>query len=517
MDGSLQVILAGMNVDVEGVKEAIRILDRPGVKFSNTLSQKQRALEILEKLTPETISASYARISRDPRTIPELRKIAREEVEKARATNQNLIFTMGHRSIAEHVFFNFDVMGLSRRAVEELERKRLQSYTEKSQRYITLKGDFVIPPEIKNTPIESEFIDLIEKQNKFYNDNLNTLINWHMRQNPNLASDQKNKNTLEGYGKEDARYALSMATQAQIGVSLTARNLERLITELRSSQSGEVRELGEKLLKEVDGVAPSVVKYTEPTEYCTKTRKELKKYVSGLIKRTNGQFRNYLKRESIFCSRDINLFTSLKRDHSIPAGIIFSSSDLPFYQCLNLANSLPQKEKIELLEKADAYQEKHDPKLREYELGDRVAEMNLSSSAFAQLKRHRMNTLISQDYNARLPPTVPISIEQTFLKNDLTKITSESSKFYKKLLSEGLPIIVAEYTLTNAHKRRVLLDANNRQIYSICAERENMAAQWDIRRLINELNGLIQQESPLTAAYLCGKDKFDEIKNKRYS
>ena len=36
-----------------------------------------------EDVTPETLSAAYARISRDPRPINELRKAAREEVEKA--------------------------------------------------------------------------------------------------------------------------------------------------------------------------------------------------------------------------------------------------------------------------------------------------------------------------------------------------------------------------------------------------------------------------------------------------
>ena len=38
----------------------------------------------------------------------------------------------------------FDILGCSRLAIEALEWHRLCSYTEKSQRYITLDGDFVV-------------------------------------------------------------------------------------------------------------------------------------------------------------------------------------------------------------------------------------------------------------------------------------------------------------------------------------------------------------------------------------
>ena len=42
-------------------------------------------------VTPEIISASYARISRDPRPIDELRHDARKEIERARKSNKAII------------------------------------------------------------------------------------------------------------------------------------------------------------------------------------------------------------------------------------------------------------------------------------------------------------------------------------------------------------------------------------------------------------------------------------------
>jgi thymidylate synthase ThyX len=128
----MKVILAGFNVDTEALRE---------YKKKNVT------------LTPESIAAAYARISRSPQSVTMLRKEAREEIEKARKSNRTIIFDMGHHSIAEHAVFNFDVIGISRRAVEDLETFRLCSYTEKSQRYVTLKGDFIIPKELKNTDL----------------------------------------------------------------------------------------------------------------------------------------------------------------------------------------------------------------------------------------------------------------------------------------------------------------------------------------------------------------------------
>ncbi|MFQ5953032.1 MAG: FAD-dependent thymidylate synthase, partial [Candidatus Omnitrophota bacterium] len=131
----MKVYLAGYNVDTGVLQE----LEEKAGKCAN--------------LTPEVLSAAYARISRDPRPINEIRKDAREEVEKSRRSNSTIIFKMGHHSVAEHAVFNLDILGVSRLAMEEVEKFRLCAYTEKSQRYITLDKDFVIPEEIKGTPL----------------------------------------------------------------------------------------------------------------------------------------------------------------------------------------------------------------------------------------------------------------------------------------------------------------------------------------------------------------------------
>ncbi|MEQ8153226.1 MAG: FAD-dependent thymidylate synthase, partial [Smithellaceae bacterium] len=102
----MKILLAGYNIDYDLICEL----------------KDKCAFD--EDITPETLSAAYARISRSPKFVDELRQIARGEVEKARKSNRNIVFEMGHSSVAEHAVFNVDIIGVSRLLVEAIEKFR---------------------------------------------------------------------------------------------------------------------------------------------------------------------------------------------------------------------------------------------------------------------------------------------------------------------------------------------------------------------------------------------------------
>ena len=225
----MDVILAGHNIDYDIIREIAA--ERP---------ERQ-------DLTPETIAAAYARISRYPRPVNELRRIARGEVEKARASNRIIVFEMGHSSIAEHAVFNLDVLGVSRLLVEEIERFRLASYTEKSQRYVLLADDFVIPQEVRQAGLKETFVATVRRQNGFYHDLYERLRPHVFDTNPELAADPANKSLLEGWAKEDARYVLALATETQLGMTVNARNIELMIRRLAACPLTEANEYSRRL------------------------------------------------------------------------------------------------------------------------------------------------------------------------------------------------------------------------------------------------------------------------------
>src|SRR5512143_879935 len=175
----MRVVLAGYNVD------------------SAVLDELKRGSPPREDVTPETLSASYARISRDPRPVDELRAAARSEVERARRSNRSIIFKMGHHSVAEHAVFNFDLIGVSRLAIEEIERFRLMSFTEKSQRYITLGADFVIPEEVRRAGLETEFVRTVKAQNALYHRLYARLKPFVFAKYAQAAADPRNHGVLD--------------------------------------------------------------------------------------------------------------------------------------------------------------------------------------------------------------------------------------------------------------------------------------------------------------------------------
>ncbi len=234
----MKILLAGYNLD------------------STVIEDLKKTGPVREDVTPETLSAAYARISRDPRSVDKLREAARTEVDKARRSNRNIIFKMGHHSVAEHAVFNFDVIGASRLAVEEIEHFRLASYTEKSQRYIKLEDDFLVPEEVKQAGKKTLFLEAIQAQNRLYHELYDLLKPYFWEQFSELAADPKNQSLLDGWAKEDARYIVSLATLGQLGMTLNARNLEYMLRRFAAHPLAEIQEFTHTIHDLAKDVAP---------------------------------------------------------------------------------------------------------------------------------------------------------------------------------------------------------------------------------------------------------------------
>src|SRR5208283_2597054 len=160
--------------------------------------------------------------------------------------------------------------------VEEIEKFRLCSFTEKSQRYVLFNKDFVVPEEITQANLTDLFTDAVKIQNDYYRSLYEKLRPYVFEQHKTLAEDPANKSLLEGWAKEDARYAISMATQTQLGMTINARNLELMLRRLAAMPSAEAQEYSEKLYAATKEVAPSLIRYTQATNYDKFTRQNLR-------------------------------------------------------------------------------------------------------------------------------------------------------------------------------------------------------------------------------------------------
>lgn len=496
----LEVKLAGYNADADIIEK----LKKKGWDGKNNIS-------------PETISAAYARISRDPRRVDELRADSLEEVDKARKSNEAIVFKMGHHSVAEHAYLNFDILGLSRLAVESLQEARLCSYTEKSQRYITLEGGYVTPKEF-GAAEKKIFSETVSKQVEAYKKLFPILHEHRKKQYPEQLETKSGINLLEGWAKEDARYALSMATECQLGFSSNSRNLEHIIRKLKYHPLAEVRQLGESLYNVSKQIVPSLIILSDPEAF----KKQFGKDVSdGLLKtgaKTAAKAACAVKMPKAAVKTgkfDVMLVDWTKDpDMKIIAAMLQAYSGKSYEESLRAAKKMKKAEIIKFYGTIFRDLGEHDSLYREFEDVNFVYEIVLSSSAFAQLKRHRMMSISKQPYDVNLGYTTPPAIIETRQKDLFESIMDITESAYRKIVKTAPQ--AAEYVLTNAHRRRILINANLRELYHITRLRMDWHAQWDIQNVSAQMAAVTKEAAPLSAALACGKDKFAQVKSAFY-
>jgi len=160
-----------------------------------------------------------------------------------------MLKSLGHESALEHVSFTFGIEGMSRAATHQLVRHRLASFSQQSQRYVSM-GDasFVVPPSIKkNKTALKIYKETIKKIETTYSE-LTDL----------------------GILPEDARYILPNGCESNIVVTMNARELLHFFT-LRCCQRAqwEIRYASEKMLDLAKKVAPVVFENSGPE--CVRT------------------------------------------------------------------------------------------------------------------------------------------------------------------------------------------------------------------------------------------------------
>ena len=137
------------------------------------------------------------------------------------------LYTGGHHSVFEHIYFTFKIEGISRAWSHQLVRHRHCSFTQRSQRYCSEDGfEYVTPPSVDG------FV--------FYND-MDDINDWYREYQE------------RGVPNEDARYILPNACATSLYLSCNLRELIHLCNErLCSRAQWEIRELVKNMRQLVD-------------------------------------------------------------------------------------------------------------------------------------------------------------------------------------------------------------------------------------------------------------------------
>jgi len=189
---------------------------------------------------PEKLPAMAAKLTHSKSKPQDLNKSSDKELKGILKHVMNL----GHTSVIEHTSFSFAISDVSRSLTHQLVRHRIASYAQQSQRYVNLnEPNYVTPPKIAKN----------KEMKKVYDKTMNNI--WR----------EYNKLLDLGIPAEDSRYILPNATCTNIIVTMNARSLLNFF-ELRCCLHAqwEIRQLANRMLKEVKKVAPTIFKNAGP-------------------------------------------------------------------------------------------------------------------------------------------------------------------------------------------------------------------------------------------------------------
>jgi thymidylate synthase (FAD) len=158
---------------------------------------------------------------------------------------QRLLNVHHHGSVAEHIVFSYRINGLSRAALQELSRHRLQSLSVKSTRYTLHK-------ELKG---EQEFLygkdESLKRASKYLVMTGDAQVDWASVQALEMVRRLLNRDEKGGKSVNDkVKYALPESFKTSLVTTWNLRSFQNFYR-LRSDKAAlwEMQELADKMLK----------------------------------------------------------------------------------------------------------------------------------------------------------------------------------------------------------------------------------------------------------------------------
>jgi len=105
--------------------------------------------------------------------------------------------------------------------------------------------------------------------------------------------------------------------------------------------------------------------------------------------------------------------------------------------------------------------------------------------------------------------TIPDAVRRVGLQKEFREVIKKTNEAYFQI-KQKKPL-TAQYILTNAHRKRVLMKLNARELYHLARLRTDAHAQWDIRELSEKMLKAARKVMPQTLIMACGKDSFDKL------
>ena len=435
-------------------------------------------------------------------------------LEKAQSFFEKYYGTYGHKSIANTVWIPFVANDVSQLFARKLADDQLAFFIEQSTRYVEFdKENYYRDPDVIDSEYADTYTDAIEQMTENYERFAEIADNFYrerfpyekwLDQQPEDVQEKsedflerKYEREINAKGLDIARFLLPQAIQTNIAWILDARSTEFDVASWKGHPLNEIQESAEKIEEAGGEIAPSLLKYTEESEYR-----------SDKLHLYDGEFEIEEEPEEIEKGVEI-ISTPENTFEKVIAHILKENNHHTFGEALEKAKNMSYDEKLGVLERKVENRGDYDEwvgKNEELDVEKITFEIKTDIGALRDLRRHQKNdrgeNIYTLDMGYYRPEVIDKMPEEA---QDLFDETMEIAHEAEKEIREDFTY-QAQYLLPMATMTTITFSMGFDQLQYFVNLRSTPEGNFSYREDMFNLAEEVVKEFP----WLLGLEKYPE-------
>jgi thymidylate synthase ThyX len=496
---------------------------------------------------PEIQAYAMAKYSRSSLSMKEsLKEITLQKAEKFLNT---FYFQYGHRSIADLAHIALAIERLSILAAIVVADEQRWDGQERSTRYQDFRKSGYFTPSFQNDAFENDSAAAdVSPAKTLYRETIESLFTAYekisQRTFEYLASITPRpaemkpdfyERTLRARAFDISRYLLPLATNTSLGEIVNARTLESQVAHLLSQPHKEVRDLGallkqaaispaynangeslralvaeiravspeiadraeRELLREVR-VAPTLVKYADPSLYEIETRRELQQAAAELMRGAA------VEPAPLVDLLDNDLLDDDGLEIELATTLLYGHCHYSYRQLCQAVEAAGEARRREIIDLGLRHRGSHDELLRPFSAGQQFRfDILMDIGGFRDMHRHRRCVQIMQDFTTAHRFDTPPEVEAAGIRSDYELAMKRAEAAVQKLSATGEAEARqnAQYAIPLAFRKRALFKMDFAEAVYISELRTTPAGHASYRNVAYAMYEAVKAKYPALAKY----------------
>ena len=480
---------------------------------------------------PEVQAYGMAKYSRSALSLRE--SLAELNEQKAEKFLNTFYFQYGHRSIADLAHIAFAIERLSILAATILVDEQRWDGQERSTRYQDFKkSGYYVPDFGGDADAEALYrktADHLFAEYQFFSEAMFGYLRERTPK-PEEMKQEAYERTLRARAFDLSRYLLPLATNTSLGQIVSARTLEDQISHLLSDPHAEVRRLGELLkqaaresaynvnqpvaeslleqirqhapelagraeqvlLREVH-VAPTLVKYAEPSPYEIDSRREL-----------SGAAAELLGRLPIDPAPLVDLLDDEPLEVELATTLLYQFAQHSYRQIRGVVEGMREPQRNEIIALGMKHRGRFDEVARAYQSGQCFRfDILMDIGGFRDMHRHRRCVQVMQDYTTVHGYDMPQKIELAGLASRYAQAMDGTWETVAQLAGRKAAEADehSQYLIPLAFRKRTLFKMDFAESLYISELRTGAAGHFSYRNVAYAMYEAVARRYPSLAGY----------------